>query len=533
MKPTPFLIASLPVAAALAFSGCKKEPGAGEREQVHEAGYEMSREALFRAAESDDIRAMKTMVSGGLSVFEEDSIGRTALHAAAGAGAIKAVDYLLDEGIKVDARDGQERTPLMEATIRSTPEMVRYLLMQGADPQAKDAEQYKPLMLAVRENRPELVAVLAPYVREDLDDALLAASILGQAEVIDELTNYGASVYCRLDDGRTPLMLAAQRGQTEAVEMLLSIGANRLTMDQDGKTAAELAREAGFEEVAMRLDGAPEAGDFELADTAELSAELMAVVDPGPPADGSAARVSSDHEVAASGGGAEMASNDDGDADPQAADEPVSGGTETRELEGAVVGRSATGAGGPQTETETSTGGGTAFSSAARQSPSASGEKPAGPVVMRSYRQRELPLRVESVQDEVATIQVVGGQRHEMTVGETIPGTKLKVVKIERRMQSGKEHGGEPTEVSVVEVEDGDGGLRRDLIVGLPALSHEPVALVEDAASGRYYVARRGQRFSTEDGDEYLVDDVRPSQLVLEDLDSGEMTTVRLVGPKG
>ncbi len=529
------------VPAALIISGCKKEPGEEEREQVQQAGYEMSREAFFRAAESDDLRAMRSMIDGGLSISGTDPVGRSALHAAAGGGAMKSVDFLLDRGVPIESRDQHGRTPLMEAVLRSTPEMVRYLLQQGADPRAKDAEQYKPMMLAVREGRPELVSVLAPYVREDLDDALLAASILGQAGVIDELTNYGASVYSRLQDGRTPLMLAAEHGQMEAVEMLLSIGSNRLTMDLEGRTAAELARAAGHDEVAARLEGAPEEGDFELADTAELAAELAAVVDvqPGDPeesAEGTTASVVEEALAEHGSPGPEGMPGIATETDDGAGLPPLSGSgaaVTIPELEGAVVEAPA-----GSSDGEPLAGNDTGVSPPAQGSdaPVADSVEPdaaPAPVVMRSYRQRELPLRVVSVEAETASIQVVGGARHEVSAGDEIPGTKLSVVRIERRMQGGKEQGGEPVEVSVVEVEDASSGLRRDLIVGLPALSHEPVALVEDAASGRYYVARRGQRFRTAGGEEYLVDDVRPSQLVLENLGTGEMTTVRLVGPRG
>ncbi|MBB5352260.1 hypothetical protein HNR46_002503 [Haloferula luteola] len=524
MNPKQWLMAGMVGVGTLGLPACKQEPGSGEREQVKAAGYEMSQEAFFRAVESDDLSAMSSMIAGGMDPQVRDSTGRTALHAAAGTGAIKAANELLNRGLEMDAVDEKGRTPLMEAVLQSSPEMVRYLLQQGADPRAKDAEQYKPLMLAVREGRKDLVSLLAPYVREDLDDALLAASIMGQAEVIDELTNYGASVYARLEDGRTPLMLAAQHGRVEAVDMLLSIGANRLTMNTDGFTAAELAREAGYEEVAARLEGAPQEEDFELTDTAELSEELAAAVAPDVAA-AQGSRVDGEEISIASGIRGDGPTGEEARDAMVASGSPV-GSSEVVELEGAVVRFPTSGsvsglAAGP--------GGEGAVRTAASEEPKAK----EAPLVMRSYRQRELPMRLESVKDGQAEIQIVGGSRHEVREGDGIPGTRLKVVKIERRMQSGKEHQGQPMEVSLVEVEDGGNGMRRDLIVGLPALSHEPVALVEDAAGGRYYVARRGQRFQTEQGDEFVVDDVRPNQLILENLQTGEMTTVPLVGPRG
>ncbi|MEM9237290.1 MAG: hypothetical protein AAGB14_10965, partial [Verrucomicrobiota bacterium] len=126
-----------------------------------------------------------------------------------------------------------------------------------------------------------------------------------------------------------------------------------------------------------------------------------------------------------------------------------------------------------------------------------------------------------------------GGEPMKIGEGSTVPGTSLKVIRIHRKMRSGKESGGEPVEVSVVEVEDTNTGVNRDLVVDLPALAHDPVALVEDSASSRYYVARTGQRFKSSDGSDWLVGDVRPNQIVIENMENGETTTIPLRGPRG
>lgn len=415
--------------------------------------------------------------------------------------------------------------------MRSTPESVRHLLRQGADPRIKDDESYKPLMLAVRGGRSEMVGELAPYVREDLDDSLLVAAILGQADVIDELTNFGASIYARLDDGRTPLMLAAEKGQTEAAEMLLAIGANRFAMDAQGRMASDLARGAGHEELAGRLAGEPRVGDFELVEPAELGGEMVARLEveapeeqPGnPQASGDAGNDGETGEgaVAAVDGEGEMPWNApvEGQGEGSFGLIPEGAGVDQPEvvmLEGAVVGGTTVA---PRDD------GGVA-------PPVPEGEKEA-PIVMRSYRERELPLRVESTSEGVAKVRVAGGEAIEVPAGEEIPGSSLKVIRVDRRVMTSKDDGGAETEVSVVAVEDMSSGVERELIVGLPALAHDPVALVEDSASGKYYVARTGQRFRAADGRDFIVGDVRPNQVVIEDMESGETMTLRLRGPRG
>ncbi|MFC7339401.1 ankyrin repeat domain-containing protein [Haloferula chungangensis] len=535
--------------ALFLFASCK-ERGEVERESLSVAGYEVTQEAFFRAAESDDVRAMKTMIDAGLALDSMDERGRTALHAAAGSGAIQSIDFMLDREMDVNVRDANGRTPLMEAVMESTPETVRYLLRQGADPSLKDDEKFKPLMLAVRDSRKSMVPELAPYVREDLDDALLAAAILGQAEVIDELTNFGASIYARIDDGRTPLMLAAQNGHPEAVEMLLEIGANRFAMDQKGRTAKDLAEESGHEMVSMRLAEGPQEGDFELSEPVELGMEMAAEVEKhlvdeaselasNETPDQEADQEADPRETAADGeSSGEMAAHQNGSTSGVGSADADQGTPWNQPLPGqgeGAVGRLPQAKKAPEfldgVVLE-----GDAVSNSERPAAVAENALPEpspSPIIMRSYRQRELPLIVESADKGVASVRMVGGETQKVSEGTTIPGTTLQVIKVHRKMQSGKENFGNPVEVSVVEIKDSRTGMSRDLVAELPALAHDPVALVEDSSSGRYYVARAGQRFKTADGTDYLVADVRPNQVVIENVQTRATTTIPLRGPRG
>ena len=84
----------------------------------------------------------------------------------------------------------------------------------------------------------------------------------------------------------------------------------------------------------------------------------------------------------------------------------------------------------------------------------------------------------------------------------------------------------------MVEVQDSSTGRRRELVAGLASTAHDPVALVEDGA-GRRYLARAGQGFRAADGTEYVVVDVRPNQMVIENRTEGGVITVPLRGPRG
>jgi hypothetical protein len=100
-------------------------------------------------------------------------------------------------------------------------------------------------------------------------------------------------------------------------------------------------------------------------------------------------------------------------------------------------------------------------------------------------------------------------------------------------MDDSKLNLGQPMEVSVVEVRDSASGASREWISGVPVSAHDPVALVEDAATGQRYTATPGQRFKSADGAEFIVSDVRPNQIIIEDAATGAVQTIPLRGPRG
>lgn len=526
-----FLIACV---LALGLSSCRKKSDTAEKEIV-EAGYALTAEGWFSAVRGNDVPVLRKMVGGGFDEKTKDTEGNGALHVAAASGAQEACEFLLNRRSSIDEKGAGGTTPLMAAVMADKPEMVRWLLRQGADPKPKDDMGFMALMLAVNGGANTSVEELAPYHREDLDAALLLASLVGKADVIDSLTNYGASVYARMEDGRTPLMLAAQNGHRNAAAMLIDIGASRFATSESGDTAQSLAVAAGHTDLAGMIEKGF-SGDVLALESDDEVAEAMDEhlggnrKRPEEPAD--------DHSLAANespggkmpwnkpvpgqvntGGlpdGADFAgaSRDfDTAGDPISADQPAGNAKQTANtIEGAHIGKRSGAQGALTDETEDDL-----------------------PLVMRHFRQRELPVEVKQVSGGLASLRIAGSPAKDVEVqaGGTIPGSSLSVIRVFSRTEQGKLNNGAAIKVGIVEVEDTRNGRKVEWTEGRPALGHDPVALVEDAATGRRYVAKSGQKFTSGDGREFIVNDVRPGQIVIEETASGEVRTLRLRGPKG
>jgi ankyrin repeat protein len=478
-------LAWIPALPLLMLHASCRKPADAEKSALKQAGYSLAVGDWMRAAAQDDAPALQKFIAAGFDATATDDKGDTALHAAAATGAERSASLLLNHGIGVNTPGGGGRTPLMAAVTGQRRAMTGWLLRQGADVHIKDHDGYNALMLAVREDSTEALAEIAPYHSGNLDAALLLAALTGRTSAIDTLTSYGASVYARMDDGRTPLMLAAENGHAETVMLLLDLGASRYSVDQDGRTAAGLAMQSGHVEIAAMIMRPPQPDDFSLESPEQISKMMDHFVEQ---ARGRSA--ASEGEIPAGGAGTSITRPAPGAAS--------AGGLPSAEVPGQPV------AGNP-------------------------------PIIMRHYRERELPVEVRSVSNDSAAIAILGGDTREVVVrpGDKIPGSSLVVLRVRQRVTDSKLNLGRPGEISVVEVQDPATGISRQWITGLPASAHDPVALVEDTSTGSRHTVASGQRFRSSDGTEFIVADVRPNQIVIENTTTGEVQTIGLSGPRG
>jgi len=102
---------------------------------------------------------------------------------------------------------------------------------------------------------------LAAPRRGDGADPVVLAARHRRLEVLRLLLEAGAAAPPEGDPRRAPsaLMQAAMVGDADAVALLLQYGADPALRDREGRTAADLARAAGHESLARRLSTDSEA----------------------------------------------------------------------------------------------------------------------------------------------------------------------------------------------------------------------------------------------------------------------------------
>ena len=108
---------------------------------------------LLKAAEKDDVDAMKKIIDEAISVGRmTDTLLRVALARAAEKGRVAATRYLLSKGARTDAVASNRLSPLYRAVERKLPNIVQLLLDHGASMESTDKEGRTPLMTAACNN---------------------------------------------------------------------------------------------------------------------------------------------------------------------------------------------------------------------------------------------------------------------------------------------------------------------------------------------------------------------------------------------
>ncbi len=467
----------------LTLSACKDS-----QEQAHSAlatrNYDFSVDEFHRAIRSGNLEIVRQFLDAGMDVDAADSSGNTALLLAAENGHGHLVHELLDRKANPNHARTNGDTPLMVAARSGDTQTISLLLDAQADASAKNQRNLTALAEAALAGQSTAASLLARKSGGSLDYALQLAAVKGKTDVIEVLLNKGADVLSRSSENRTPLMYAALYGREDAVRLLTERGSNRLAIDNAQKTAAMLAEENGHDSIAVFLN-----------DAEAVSASADSAADPPPQA----------QPVGALGTVVRTASHPDGEPFvPTEFAAPASKNPSPPSL--------------PQKLADS-------------HWPAASGqETPQIRDMFRfhAYRERQLPILLEDVaaDEKDATLRLLQGEAGIVTVrpGEMIPGTQLRLISAKRRQIHSKGGKGQLVNVSTVLLKDLESGESSLALRGRPVTSGKTYGLLS-SADGQLYEVRTGDTFQIGE-DAYLVTDVRPAQIVLENKQTQETTVI-------
>ncbi len=229
---------------------------------------------LYFAASRGDVADVRTLISQGADVNEQETNGFTSLMAAALEGHTEIVQLLINEGADVNRQGSNGGTALINSSLRGHIEVVKLLLNAGADVKSESGIRAffhaaasghtqivrlfldKGLDINVRDSSDGtalikastskgnietvkfLLANGADYTAKDRgeDTALHIAAANDKHELISFLRNAGADINAKNVSGATPLLYAAQRGYRETIDRLISFGADVNSPSNDGTT---------------------------------------------------------------------------------------------------------------------------------------------------------------------------------------------------------------------------------------------------------------------------------------------------------
>jgi ankyrin repeat protein len=177
---------------------------------------------LLAAAESGEIEEVESLLEKGSAIDGQDRRGWTALNIAAQSHQVKVVELLISKGAKINLRDnvGQGRTALMRASNLGYANVVDVLLSHGAD------------------------------VRVPLDDgSTVLMEALPYPTIVEKLLTAGANINERsqyLWSSWSPLIAASSAGHAETIRVLIADGAD---LRKDSAAALDWASRNGHADV--------------------------------------------------------------------------------------------------------------------------------------------------------------------------------------------------------------------------------------------------------------------------------------------
>lgn len=187
---------------------------------------------------------------------------QTVLMCAAASGATGCVTALAELGADVNAVDFQGRTALMCAAASGSADCVTALVKLGVDVNAADSHGSTALRYAIDDENAETAQALIKAGASIDDDFLHSATERGNVRIARLLTEAGAAMRAKAEQGRTALMSLLQNiwkpideNHIEELPSFVRLSGRSVVAERDeiGRTALMYAADRGLTECAAAL----------------------------------------------------------------------------------------------------------------------------------------------------------------------------------------------------------------------------------------------------------------------------------------
>jgi hypothetical protein len=186
----------------------------------------MAKAELVRLASVGDFNAVKGFLLRGEDPNAQDYTGTTCMHAAAANNHPDIIELLHRAGADVNTRDKNMSSPLISAVTKGNLPIVRQLIEIGADRNVSDKNNRNVLYYAMISGNLKMVNFFCNTKNCNNPEALWGftpmhtAANLGNLDLTKKLLTYGASIYKKEKQGRTPEDVARETGYLEQAEFL-------------------------------------------------------------------------------------------------------------------------------------------------------------------------------------------------------------------------------------------------------------------------------------------------------------------------
>lgn len=465
--------------------------------------------AAYRG-DNETVRLLAPVSSGSLD---------EALQIAALEGKTEVIDTLLAAGADVFSRSKDNKTALMYAAANGHAEAVRLLLLNGAPRLAMDSEEKVAADYAAEGGHQQVLDILA-------DPSITGVARTKDPAALEEAEKLVAAATAGVTDTvDAPFEADHVDAAAEGAAVAEAAGSSVVAGGQeDAVAAAPLEAEPALAASAAATKAATKAAGTGTAKGASGSAE--------PPEEMVAvARVTArlDTPGAAAGETArsEPAETFERALSPEEVTEAAARVTRPRTTPSGVVLEE------PAPVVKSAPRRLQGARLAGREFADGSTEAVRAHVRMKEFRESQLPIVLEDVppQGSSARIRVLtetGVPPQVVPAGGEIRGTGLELVKAERRLVPSKTAEGRLLDVSRAVVRDRATGRNHLVVKNVAAHSAEATALIIAGENGETFEVREGDEFSVGDTNPvpYRVIDVRPTQVIVENMDTGETATL-------